>query len=189
MVVLLFFVGLIVQFETPLTHASQPDFVLSPALEAITLRDTAICDGGRISYEGSVNVYIVGENGFSGTVDLSAFVTPSGPTVSLDMTSVYLSTLSPYGEVSATIRLEQAATSVEYFLNVTGTSTTPIHSVNVTAIPYNGPFFGCPNIPYSTPSSKMLGLQLTLFYIALPVMIATTLVVVAIIASTRRKRS
>lgn len=194
-VIFLFFVGPIVQFETPPAHASQPDFVLSLGLETITLRNTAICDGGRISYEGSVSVYIVGENGFSGTVNLSAFVTPSGPTVSLDLTSVYLSTANPYGEVGVTIRPEQVAPFVEYLLNVTGASGATIHSVNVTAIPYKGTQFltkgpsYCPAIPHpAAPSPTILGLRPSLFYRALIAMIFITSGILAIIV-TRRNRS
>lgn len=181
-IVLLFSISQIIDFRAPLAYGAQPGFLLQTAVSTMKLRNNAGCSGGN-DYAGSIDIYLIGQNGFNGIVFLSWLVAPTGPTVSLDTTSVYLSPDNPYGEVTATLRLSQEPTASEYSFYMTGRSGTSVNNLNVTAVPDDGPY-SCPAAPYPTEPKA----QPYLFYAALIALTAVVFVIAAVLVRKGRTK-
>ena len=124
------------------TQPSTPDFTLAANPTTLT-----IVQGS--SGTSAINMSSI--NGYSGIVNLSASISPSGPVTSLNPTSI---TLARNGAGSSTLSITSGTAPLgSYSVNVTGTSGSLSHSVIVTFS-----ITGQPNFTISSnPSSVTIG--------------------------------
>jgi len=104
-----------------------PDFSITPNPTSLTLAPSS---------SGTTSITLTSTNGFSGTLTLSATVSPSGPQVSLNPTSV---SLSAGGSVPSTLTVSTVSSGYystpvaqgNYAVNITASSGSLVHSTSV----------------------------------------------------------
>ena len=110
-------------------NPSSPTFTINSSPTSLTVAQDS---------SGTISITLTSVNSFSGTITLSAAVSPSGPQTSLNPSSV---TLTSGGSASSTLTVSTAASTSGYYstpvsqgsyaINVTASSGSLIHSIPV----------------------------------------------------------
>jgi len=102
----------------------QPDFAVTSSPNNLTL---------PAGSTGTSTITLVSLNGFAGTINLAASVSPSGPTASMSASSVTLSA-GMAGTVALTVSTTSSTLAGSYIVTVTGVSGALSHSTGVSVM-------------------------------------------------------